>query len=240
MTQFRGFQAVRKVAVPRRGYLPEEQVTLLQTSTGSPLVVADVTVKPIKISANGFPFLNRFIGMEDNAEMTLALTKALLREGKVVVFPEYIHGITAFDNVFTRIGPSASSLAVQLILFVLLAFYTFSKRFGQPTEERTPAPGAVDFVSASAEILKSARATDVVLETALQDSLKTLTRIYGIPVDLSVEEKIRRLPPSVRASLEAIHHRASAKPRVEETIRLLTDLEKALEDLQAKGRWTAP
>lgn len=106
--------------------------------------------------------------MEDNAELTVAIIKALVKEDKVVAFPEYIHGISSFDNVFTRIGPSATSLIIQLFLFLVLMFYAFNKRFGQPLEEKVPTPGTADFANASAEMLKSAGATDLVLETTLQ------------------------------------------------------------------------
>jgi hypothetical protein len=222
--------------VPPQDSPPSEPIVLLKTSDGSVMASADLSTKPIKVSATGFPFLNRFIEMENNAGFSVSLIKALLREGKVVVFPEYLHGLTFFDNVFTRIGPAASSLVIQLFLFLALAFYTFNKRFGQPLEERIPTPGSADFVSASAELLKSARATDLVLETALHHALQGLTRTYGIPSDLPIEEKIERLPASVRGSLQTIYQRALAKPSVEETIQLLKDLERVLNEPLASGR----
>lgn len=52
----RGLQSVRKVAAPPINIVPTEPVKLLQISDGFAIVGADISKKPIKISANGIPF----------------------------------------------------------------------------------------------------------------------------------------------------------------------------------------
>ncbi|MCH8274698.1 MAG: DUF4350 domain-containing protein [Armatimonadetes bacterium] len=215
----------------------QNPITLVESDDGRVYVSADHFDGATRvIVTDGFLFLNRFIGEEDNAELAVALITSLLPEGKIVAFPDYAYGITAADNVFVRLGPSFTSAVLQLLFLFALLVYTLGKRFGYPDAEIPRKPGTGDFVAALGEAFRRGRCTDIVLDTALIRAVRVASRRLSLPSGLTLPERMVRIPGPLGELLLRIYGLKDTKPGLKETSALLKELDRLLEELDRQGR----
>ena len=216
------------------GVSPTGELELLRTSSGTVVATADVFPGRIEINVyGGESFLNRFLGDDDNAEFAYSLIASLLPPGKRVIFPEYVYGISGVDNVFVRLGPSFTSSLIQLLFMFALLVYTLGKRFGYPDVEEPSKPGTANFVAAMAETYKRGKCTDIVMSVALNYAVRRAARKLNIPSELSLEQKIRRVPEELGNQMRKIYTIRNEKLSRSESNRLLKELNRQMKLLNA-------
>lgn len=169
--------------------------SLLETPDGGAIVTVERsrerTIIEIK---NGYAYLNRFLGRDDNAALIVSLIRSVLPEGKKLALPEYAYGVRAPDNLFTRLGPSYTASLIQLALMFILIIYTLGKRFGYPDYDSPTKPGTRHFVYALGDAFRRGKCTDIVIETELKRALRVVARKLSLPAEMTDQEKLSRIP----------------------------------------------
>ncbi|GEM_PF-3491302 len=234
ISEFPAFKRVKRIsawpAETLRGQRARIPLQMTEQRTVLAEFVPNAKVPTVYISS-GSSLLNRFIGKADNAEMLLAIIKALAPNGETVVLPEYFYGVTAPDNLFTRLGPSYSASAIQAALMFALLIYALGKRFGYPEADAVTHPGAPRYFRAIGELFRRGRSTDVVLDAALNRALRIAGKKYALGADLNKEEKLRRIPGKVGDLMRSISGLASSKVSPKDALRLVAQLEEEVKRL---------
>jgi hypothetical protein len=234
MSEFPAFKRVKRISAwPAATLQGEQRMIPLQTTEQRGVLAeyrSDAKIPTVYITS-GSSLLNRFIGKADNAEMLLAIIKSLAPNGETVVLPEYFYGVTAPDNLFTRLGPSYSASAIQAALMFALLIYALGKRFGYPEVDAVAHPGAPRYFRAIGELFRRGRSTDVVLEAALNRALRIAGKKHALGADLSKEEKLRRIPGKVGELMRTIWTLSSTKVSPKDALRLTAQLEEELKRL---------
>jgi hypothetical protein len=189
----------------------------------------------VQVSVGG-PFLNRFIGSEDNPELCISSISAFLEPGKTVVFPEYALGIRAPETLFSKLGAPFSAGLIQLLLAFGLLIYSLGKRFGYPDDDIPRKPGTADHISALGAAFERGRCTDIVLDTAVSRAVRLISKKLEIASDIDQNQRIESAPEPVRSALLAIRDRPHRKPPQADAARLLTALDNSLAQLDSLRR----
>ncbi len=229
----RAFSQIGRVGSGENLTLIDGQPVIVDSNDLPLVAVSTVGSRTYVEVGNGAMFLNRFLGHDDNAKLLVSIVKSLLPEGKKLALPEYVYGVTSPDNLFTRLGPAYSATLIQLLLMLVLAIYTLGRRFGYPDAEVPTKPGTGDFVRALGEAFRRAKGTDIVLETELRRALRRVSQRLNLPADLTVDEKLARVPGDLGATMRSIYSLRGQKPSDDLARRTLGSLERLLSDFES-------
>lgn len=166
------------------GLLRQGKYALVDVRLGSDSV-------PEFLVVDGTMFLNQNLDREDNARLAVALVRSVLPPGKALAFPEYAYGITGDKTVFQEIGPAYSSFVLQFLLLFVLIVWTLHRRFGYPVADPVRQPGMADHIRALGQLLRRAKAHDIVLRSAVDRTVRREARRLGLPPDISPQELAR-------------------------------------------------
>jgi hypothetical protein len=214
-----------------------DRSSILETADGRAIVVVEkFGVRTIVEIRNGYAYLNRFLGRDDNAALIVSVIKSVLPEGKKLVLPEYAYGVGATDNLFTRLGPSYSAALIQLALMFILAIYTLGKRFGYPDYDAPIKPGSRHFVQALGDAFRRGKSTDIVIETEVRRAMRIAGRKLSLPAGMTDEEKLVRIPGELGSVMRILRDWQGKKVGERETREMLQRLDQLLSEI-GRQRW---
>lgn len=185
---------------------------------------------------NGYAYLNRFLGQDDNAALIVSLIKSVLPPGKALALPEYAYGVGAPDNLFTRLGPSYSSALIQILVIFVLLIYSLGKRFGCPDDDPPKKPGTRHFIYALADAFRRAKCSDVVIETELKRALRIVSKKLNLPAELPEQEKLSRVPGELGAVMRTLKDWQGKRVSDSDLREVCGRLDRLLAEIQT-GRW---
>ncbi len=228
-------------ALPRSSVLAAPEDVLISTVPGGDklfFISANTGVISSRATTNGYrvyiptgqAFLNRFIGMEDNATIIVSLVKALLPKGKKVMFPEYLFTKSEQGGMFATLGPAFTAFVIQLLFLFFLLIYAFGKRFGYPITEEIKKPGSAEFVSAMSETFRRGKASEIVLETEYKRAMRAISKKLNLPPEMPDTDVIRRLSASLATCLQQIKQNTSVRMSEKEMKTLLNELKVHLKE----------
>lgn len=123
---------------------------------------------------------NAGIQLVDNARMMINVVAS--RDG-LIAFDEYHQGYGANENRLLSYFAETPVLPIiaQIILLILLLFWSQSRRFARPLPTDEPNRlSKLEYVSAFAELQQRTRAYDLAIENIYSEFRRSVTRLFGI------------------------------------------------------------
>lgn len=123
---------------------------------------------------------NAGIGIVDNAQLAVNIIAA---PDTLVAFDEYHHGYGAAENRLFQYfaGTPVLWILAQIILLIVLALWSQSRRFARPLPANEPNRlSKLEYVSAFAELQQRTKAYDLALENIYSEFRRSTTRLFGM------------------------------------------------------------
>ncbi len=206
--------------------------------------LADVSFDPqpgFHVSVyDAYGVTNRYIAQHDNAAFYLDLVRQLASPGQKVVFWESAAANAQPVSLLDMLGPWARPMVGQALFLFVVIVYSLGKRFGLAEDPGVRERGSRELVDAVADTYARAKATPVVLQSALSSADLRIRQALKIPRDAPISTRNRELPAElvktlslVEAAVEVRLPPASALAMVR---KLETQTEEALQAIRGAGR----
>ena len=174
------------------GEVPEDALVLLARPDGTPVLIGWRHGKGlIYRSADPEWLTNARIAREQNLELAMQLLSPA--PGKEVAFNEYAHGISAAERWWQMLRGPLQAFALQLMAALLVMYWAYSARFGNPSPVPAgPARASAEYVYSMSQLYRRAGARSVVLKALHRSLTRGLSRFLGSTHGLSHAEVAQR------------------------------------------------
>jgi len=162
--------------------------------------------------SSGLFATNRFIDRADDAEFAVRLIQGMLPKGGRVVFAEASMGHGIEPSLVSTLGPWATGIWMQLIVFFLVIVFTLGIRFGLPGVTLRGQRGQREMIDAISYIYRRARSPEVALDAAYASADARIRRAFKLPSGLSPAERDASIPSELALMLRFLHE--ARQPRV--------------------------
>ncbi len=191
---------------------PRAPVSLWLTASDEPFAEAmRYGTGRLIVVRDGIFATNRFLDRKDNARVAVGLVLGLARPGSRVVFDEAGFGNAVEPGLLESIGPWAEAVWFQFLFLFVVVVFSLGKRFGLPTIDRRPQPGARELLQAVSYTLRRGRMTSAALDLTVRDAERVLRRALQIPSDAPPAALVERLPDGLRRALTDVRSAATMK-----------------------------
>lgn len=178
--------------------------------------------------ADGIIATNRYIDDADNATVLLDTVATLAGPSKRVVFTEAAIGNVSEPSLMEIIGAWAVAAWNQLLLLLLVIFYTLGKAFGLPQRTRRTQRGARELMDAIAGTFQRGRMAGVAVQSALDDADFKIRKTLKLPRDATKARRDELLSEGLRKALRALEALES-KPHQKDALALIREMETELD-----------
>ena len=222
---------------------------VVHVGTGERNLLIDVPYGDGRIVFLSDPYIvsNSGLHIVDNAQMAINIVTS---GGGLIAFDEYHQGYGSNNNQLVQFfeGTPVSSIFLQLTAIAAFVFFSQSRRFARPLNEKDPDRlSKLEYVAAMAELQRRTKSYDLAIESIYNDFRRRTARLLGADnttkredLAILIAERIAGEPREIDEIMfkceDIIHGEPTNK---NETLRLVTRLREIEELLGLKRSRTA-
>ncbi|MDI9641089.1 hypothetical protein QPK87_05355 [Kamptonema cortianum] len=185
---------------------------------------------------SGMFLTNRFIADHDNAKYAIDLFRRIAPKNSRIVFVETRFGNVQDPGLLATIGNWANVAWWQLVLTLVIAIFTFNRRFGLATSEPARARMTGEVLQAFAATLRRAKRADQALLILVEAAYERITAATRAPAGLPPNEITKLAPPMLQMAITEIRAKYGQEITSKEAVRLAGNLERELEEFEKMHR----
>lgn len=218
----------------RLGASGERWVPLMADKMGVTMALRLTGKGMVLESADADLLTNRMLRREQNGHFALAAVRFLLPKGGTVYFDDAGQGDLEAEQVqgFWDMVPAGGKLAyTHLLILAGIILYSLGRRFGLPRPSRRRAPAMGEYVTALAQLYRSAGATHAALSVLTDQVRRDTARRYGFPSHYTLLQLIQALPENT-SRRQALHRAHGALQKTDldeaEALQVAQELSRAI------------